>query len=134
MPACIKGFNAFQLRSIRLIEIVMGVAVATQMLLQAVLERHNVSIAVHYGMGTLAVVPVIATMVLIARYLSGEKDEYLRHLVVQSILWGFGLALIVDIFLSFVDHHFFIPIGNINMDVFILTSSIMLEFKIRRNQ
>jgi len=134
MLTCIKGFNAFQLRSIRLIEIVMGLTVATQIILQAILERHNVSIVAHYGMGVLAVVPVIATMILIARYLSGEKDEYLRNLVVQSILWGFGLALIVDIFLSFVDHHFFIPIGNINMDVFILTSSITLEFKIRRNQ
>ena len=134
MLACIKGFNAFQLRSIRLIEIVMGLAVATQILLQAVLERHNVSIATHYGMGALAVIPVLAVMILIARYLSGEKDEYLRYLVVQSILWGFGLALIVDIFLSFVDHHFFIPIGNINMDVFIFTTSIALEFKIRRNQ
>jgi len=134
MHTCIKGFNAFQLRSIRLIEIVMGLTVATQIILQAILERHNVSIAAHYGMGALAVVPVIASMILIARYLSGEKDEYLRNLVVQSILWGFGLALIVDIFLSFVDHHFFLPIGNINMDVFILTSSITLEFKIQRNQ
>jgi hypothetical protein len=134
MNACIKGFNAFQLRSIRLIEIVMGLTVATQIILQAILERHNVSIAAHYGMGALAVVPVIVTMILIARYLSDEKDEYLRNLVVQSILWGFGLALIVDIFLSFVDHRSFIPIGNINMDVFILTSSIVLEFSIRRNQ
>jgi hypothetical protein len=136
MHACIRGFNAFQLRSIRLIEIVMGVAVATQIILQAILERHNVSIVTHYGMGVLAVFPVIAAMILIARYLSGEKDEYLRNLVVQSILWGFGLALIVDIFLSFVDHHPlpYLPIGNINMDVFILTSSITLEFKIWRNQ
>jgi hypothetical protein len=134
MHTCIKGFNAYQRRSIRWIEIVMGVAVATQIVLQAILERRNVSIATHYGMGALAVVPVIAAMMLIARYLGGERDEYLRNLVVQSILWGFGLALIVDIFLSFVDHHFFIPIGNINMDVFILTSSIVLEFNIRRNQ
>ena len=33
---------------------------------------------------------------MIARYLNGEKDEYLRSLVVKSTLWGLGLVMVVD--------------------------------------
>jgi hypothetical protein len=75
-------------------------------------------------------------MILIARYLSGEKDEYLRNLVVQSILWGFGVALVADTFFGYIIElrSTLIPFGSISMDIFVVTAMITLEIKLWRNQ
>jgi hypothetical protein len=79
--------------------------------------------------------PIIPTIFLIARYLRGEKDEYMRNLVVESMLWGLGIVLMADTFFSYIGPlTFFVGIGNISLDIFVLTASTALEIKLRRNQ
>jgi hypothetical protein len=135
MRFCRKQLSAYQRRSLRTIEIMMGIAIALDILLQAILEKHNLSIPWRYGMATLSIAPVIATILLVARYLRGEKDEYMRNLVVESILWGLSAVLVSDSFFSYVRPYvFLIPIGNLSLDVFVITTSFTLETKLWRNQ
>jgi hypothetical protein len=128
--------NAFQRHSKRLIGIMMGICLALSLVLQAVVHRYNLSTVTHYGIAVISVAPIIMTMILIGRYLSGEKDEYLRNLVVQSILWGFGVALVADTFFGYIIElrSTLIPFGSISMDIFVVTAMITLEIKLWRNQ
>jgi hypothetical protein len=135
MGICRKELSTYQRRSLRTIETMMGICIAVSILLLAILERHNLSMPFRYGIALLAIAPIIPTIFLIARYLRGEKDEYMRNLVVESMLWGLSCVLIVDTFVSYIGPlSFFVGIGNISLDVFVLTASAALEFKLRRNQ
>ena len=135
MPYCRRHLSAYQRRSLRTIETMMGICIAVSIILQAILERHNLSISTRYGIAVLSIVPVIATILLIARYLRGEIDEYMRNLVVQSMLWGLGLVLVADTFFSYVEPYtLLIPYGNISLDIFVLSASITLEIKLWRSR
>jgi len=135
MRSCRMHLSGYQRRSMRTIEILMGICIALSILLQAILERHSLSMVTRYGIAVLSIAPVIATITVVARYLRGEKDEYLRNLVVESMLWGLGFVLVADTFFSYVQpYSSLIPFGNISLDVFIVTASITLEVKLWRNR
>ena len=135
MRFCRRQLSVYQRRSMRIIEIMMGISIAVSILLQAVLDRHNLTQGLRFGLATLSVAPVITTIFLVARYLHGEKDEYLRNLVVESLLWGLGLVLMADTFLSYLQPYYpLVPIGNISLDLFVLTASAALEIKLWCNQ
>jgi hypothetical protein len=135
MRFCRRQLSAYQRRSMRAIETMMGITIAVSILLQAILVKHNLSIAVRYGLALLAIAPVVATIVLVARYLRRENDEYMRNLVVESMLWGLGFVLVADSFFNFVrPYSFLIPYGNLSLDIFVITTSYTLEWKLWRNQ
>jgi hypothetical protein len=135
MGICRKELSTYQRRSLRTIETMMGICIAVSILLLAILERHNLSMPLRYGIAFLAIAPIIPTIFLIARYLRGEKDEYMSNLVVESMLWGLSFVLIADTFLSYIGPpSFFVGIGNISLDIFVLTASAAMEIKLRRNQ
>ena len=93
------------------------------------------SLVTRFGIALLSIAPVIATILLLARYLRGEKDAYVRNLVVESMLWGLGAVLIAHTFFSyFQPDGSLIPIGNISPDIFVLAVSAKLEVKLWRNQ
>jgi hypothetical protein len=132
-----KLLSIYQRRSLRTIETMMGICIAINIILEALLERHHLSLSIpaRYGMAILSIAPIIPTIFLIARYLRGEKDEYMRNLVVESMLWGLGIVLMADTFFSYIGPlTFFVGIGNISLDIFVLTASTALEIKLRRNQ
>jgi hypothetical protein len=117
------------------IEIRMGICIALSILLQAVIERQSLNLVTRFGIALLSIAPVIATILLVARYPRGEKDEYVRNLVVESMLWGLGAVLIADTSFSYVQPDgSLIPIGNISPDIFVLAVSAKLEVKLWRNQ
>ncbi|WP_263352578.1 hypothetical protein [Acidicapsa acidisoli] len=135
MQLCRRNLSTYQRRSMRTIEILMGLCIALSIVLQAILERHNLSMVTRYGIAVLSIAPVIATIIVVARYLRGENDEYLRNLVVESMLWGLGIVLVADTFFSYVQpYSSLIPFGNISLDIFIVTSSITLEVKLWGNR
>jgi hypothetical protein len=135
MRFCGRQLSAYQQRSLRTIGFMMGICIALSIILQAILARHSLSISLRYGMALLAIAPVIPTIFLIARYLRGEKDEYMRNLVVESMLWGLGLVLVADTFFSYVEPLSSLGlIGSISLDVFVVVAATALEIKLWRNQ
>ncbi len=135
MHFCRRQLSTYQQRSMRTIEILMGICIAISILFQAILERYNLSMAMRYGIAVLSIAPVIATILVVARYLRGENDEYMRNLVVESMLWGLGIVLVADTFFSYVrPYSSLIPFGNISLDIFVVATSITLEVKLWGNQ
>lgn len=77
MGFCKKQLTTYQQRSLRTIDTMMGICIAVNIILEALLERHHLtlSIPVRYGMAFLSIAPIIPTILLIARYLRGEKTS-----------------------------------------------------------
>jgi hypothetical protein len=135
MTVCRMHLSPYQRRSKRTIEIMMGICIAAGILCQAILERHNPPTAIRYGLALVTIAPILATMYLIAKYLRGEKDEYLRGLVIESMLCGLGAVLVADTFFSFVAPITMpTPIGILSLDLFVLVASGTLERKLWSNQ
>jgi hypothetical protein len=79
-------------------------------------------------------------LVVIARYLTGETDEYLRSLVVRSILWGFGVVMIADTIIGYLIAYqaeeaiHLRSLGVLNLELFIITGAIALRVQLWRNR
>lgn len=132
MKICQRDLSPYQRRSMRTIERLMGISIAVNILLQAILFRHHPGLAIRCGMALLSIAPILITIVRVARYLQGEKDDYLRAIVIDSMLWGLAATLLSDCFLSFIDLHSTItPLaGSLSLDIFILSASLVLERKL----
>jgi hypothetical protein len=135
MLDCNRNFNAFQRRSMQLIGAMLGCSVALGVSFHSV-ERDHFSIATYYGIAALAAVPIIGTMIVIARYLAGEKDEYLRNLVVRAILWGLGMVMVADTFLGYIVEYrsLHLPYLTLNMDIFVVTAILSLRIQLWQNR
>jgi Na+-driven multidrug efflux pump len=136
MRLCNKNLNPFQRRSMQLIGAMMAICGGFTSIFSKI-ERSHFSTATYCLIAALAVTPIIGTMIVIARYLDGEKDEYLRHIVTQSILWGFGLVMVVDTFLGYVIEYQspHIPVLTaLNLEIFLIVSAIALRIQMWRNQ
>ena len=120
-----------QRRSMRMIGAMLGCSVSLGVIFQTI-ERNHFSSATYLGIAALAALPIVGTMIVIARYLGRETDEYLRSLVVNSILWGFGAVMVADTFLGYVlqFHSIRLPIGLISMDLFVVTGMITLRIQL----
>ena len=80
---------------------------------------------------------IVMMMIAIARYLIRETDEYVRNLVIQSILWGFGLVMVADTILGYLIAYQSIHLrsfGVFNMDIFVVTAGIALRIQLWRNR
>jgi hypothetical protein len=84
----------------------------------------------------LPAVPVAAMVVVTGRYLARESDEFIRMVVTQALLWGFGVAMIGDIVFGVVFAGFSaVGITQIyNIDVFVITAIAALAVQLRSAQ
>ena len=60
------------------------------------LAKDSPHLALVYLFAILPAIPVIAIIVTVSRYLVRETDEFIRTLVVQAMLWSFGVIMVVD--------------------------------------
>jgi hypothetical protein len=136
MRNCNRQINAFQRRSMQLIGSMMAVCAALSFGSRTLFDPKHYSPATHFAIEIIATIPIIGTLMVIAHYLTAETDEYLRSLVVRSILWGFGLVMVSDTLLgSLVQYHSMdLPFGLLNMDIFVVTAIISLRIQLWRNQ
>ena len=136
MRVCNRNLTDLQRRSIALTGAMMAVCAGMGGLFSKI-ERSHFSTPTYYGIALVAVMPIIGTMIVIARYIASEKDEYLRHIVVQSILWGLGLVMVIDTFLGYIVEYAspHVPVlTTFNMEIFLITAAIALRIQLWRNQ
>jgi hypothetical protein len=136
MSICNRELNPFQQRHAHLVAAMLGFSVAISSGVPALFGRQELSDLTQLFLGLLAAGPIVGTMIVIARYLRGETDEYLRSLVVRSILWGFGAVMVSDTLIgAIVEYHpHHAPFGLFNMDIFVVTSMIALRIQLWRNR
>jgi hypothetical protein len=99
-------------------------------------EHSTVSKSLVMVLDLLPTIPILAMIVVVSRYLTRETDEFIRLLVMRSLLWGIGTTMVADIVLAAVAHDpralQFAVVYNI--DVFVVTSMIALSVQLRRAQ
>jgi hypothetical protein len=90
--------------------------------------------------GILSAIPTLGVILVVGRYLSKESDEFIRLLVVQSLLWAAAvivvMATIQGVLGEWSIEWRLIPneTATMNFDLFIATSLIALAFQLRRNR
>jgi hypothetical protein len=89
-----------------------------------------------YLLSVLPVVPFLAMMFLIPRYLGQEKDEFVRTLVLRALLYGFAVPMVVDTVVGFSwkAAPFAHAMPMFNVDLFCVTALIALTTQLRSYQ
>jgi hypothetical protein len=84
----------------------------------------------------LSAAQVAGMVYAIGRYLGRETDEFIRAIVVQSMLWAFGIMMVIDIFLGVLLRQSnglrILPI--LNIDIFCVVAPFALRIQLWRNR
>jgi hypothetical protein len=134
-----RNLSSLQRRTVALIGSSFGICAALSLSLHEVPLHHFA--AVTYGViAIIGATPILMTIVVLARYLTHETDEYLRSVVVRSLLWGFGIAMILDTVLGYLiafasmDSIHLRSLGVFNLEIFVITAAIALRIQLWRNR
>lgn len=77
-------------------------------------------------LAVLASFPTIGLIVAAARYLRDETDEFVRNLIIQSMLWGFAVTMvgtaIVSVLLDYHSRSFSVAV--LNTDLFLVGTGL----------
>jgi hypothetical protein len=99
-------------------------------------EHSTVSRPLVMVLDLLPALPISAMILVVSRYLTRETDEFIRLLVMRSLLWGIGTTMVADIVLAavFIDPRALHLAVVYNIDVFTITAMIALSLQLRRAQ
>lgn len=131
-----RNFSPLQRWSMAKFGSLMILAVVTLAVAHEAAEHSSVSKSLVMVLDLLPAVPILAMILVVSRYLTRETDEFIRLLVMRSLLWGIGTTMVADIVLAAVFNdpralHFAVVY---NIDVFTVTAMIALAVQLRRAQ
>jgi len=73
----------------------MAVYVAAIFTVSWVFNRYEPTGPIAWGLALLPALPLLAIIAIMGVYLSEEGDEFIRKILVESMLWGVGLTLAI---------------------------------------
>lgn len=90
---------------------------AVAMTFYLILTFGTVTVFVHYHptgwliypLAVLPALPIIAMLAVVALYLKEEKDEVVRTMFVETLLWGIGATLTVTTIWGFLENFTHVP-------------------------
>ena len=71
----------------------MGFYIVALVSVVLVFRHHHPTGFIAYLLAILPAIPIIGVIAIVGLYLSEEKDEFQRALLVQSMVWGIGATL-----------------------------------------
>jgi hypothetical protein len=77
--------------------------VAFLFLAQWIFHHHHPTGLLAYLLAILPALPIIGSLAIVGLYIAEESDEFLRSILVESMLWGLGGALSVGTVWGFVE-------------------------------
>jgi hypothetical protein len=136
MSVCSRSLSPLQRRSIQLFGANLALTATLTLAASEFYKQTHPAIVLVYLLAALLTIPVIGVIVVVGRYLRRESDEFIRMMVVQSLLWGLGVTFAMDTFLgglfAFPEIYRLIPI--LNLDLFCVTCGFALRIQLWRNQ
>ncbi len=95
MAWCNRQMTVLQRRSVQKLGGVMGVTAGLSLLGRDWFTvGHTAAWAV--VVSALSVLPVLAAVAIVGRYLAAEPDEFIRALVTRALLWGVAVTMVGD--------------------------------------
>ena len=132
---CSRQMSPLQRRSIRIFAGCLLLMVFIE-LIWLEFARHNPSIVVISVFAILPAIVIAAMIAAVGRYLALENDEFVRALVVSSILWSFGVIMVADTMLGVVLRNSpgmrIMPM--LNIDLFCTVTPLALRIQLWRNR
>ena len=137
MQLCNKHLTPIQRRSMQMFGGNLTLIVALTTAARVMHEQGRAIGPLYTVLAVLPVLPVIAILAIVGRYLARETDEFIRMIVMQSLLWGFGITMVADTLLGGLfpsDSHLGSLLPILNIDLFCVSAMVAQRVQLWRNQ
>ncbi len=131
-----KNLSKLQRRSLQNFSGCIGLVVALTLVRWDTGSEHLPQ-AVIYLMALSPAIPVALILVVAGRYIANETDDFIRLIVMQSLLWAFAVTLIVDIGMGSLSQY--MPsmgrlLALVSIDLFCIVAMIAFRVQLWRNR
>jgi hypothetical protein len=133
---CNKELSPLQRRTMQLFGANLGFTAVLSLATHDLVKDMHPSALFIYLTALLPTIPVVGIVVVVSRYLARETDDFIRMLVVQSLLWGLGITFVLDTYLGGLFSHpqIFRLIPILNIDLFCVSVGIAVRIQLWRNR
>jgi hypothetical protein len=131
-----RNFSPLQRRSLAKFGSLMLLAVVMLAVAHESADHSTVAKSLVMVLYLLPAFPIMLMVRVVSQYLTRETDEFIRLLVMRSLLWGIGTTMVADTLLAavFSDPRALRLAVVFNIDVFTVTAMIALSLQLRRAQ
>jgi hypothetical protein len=133
---CQNKMSPHQRRYLRIFGATLAITAFAEMLMRDAVKNNHLSRPVLYALALLSAIPVIGIIVTIGKYLATEKDEFIRNMVTQALLWGLGVMMVVESIYAFLAVYAWAarPLLIMNIDIFFVAAAIAFRILMWRHQ
>jgi hypothetical protein len=131
-----ENLSKFQRRSVQLFCSSIVLTAFLTMMVRSWFKDYHPTGAFAWLLAIVPALPFLGTIAIISRYITGEKDEFIRALVLLALLQGAVIALIITVVYSFLQNFLDIkgPPAMFYVDIFLIVSLFALRYHLRRSQ
>ncbi len=131
-----ENLSKFQRRSVQLFCSSIVLTAFLTMMVRSWFKDYHPTGAFAWLLAIVPALPFLGTIAIISRYITGEKDEFIRALVLLALLQGAVITLIITVVYSFLQNFLDIkgPPAMFYVDIFLIVSLFALRYHLRRSQ
>jgi hypothetical protein len=131
-----KNLSQFQRRSVQLFGSSIILTAFLTMMVRTWFKDYHPTGPFAWLLAIVPALPFVGTIGILFRYLSQEKDEFIRAQVLLALLQGGLLTLVVTVVYSFLQNFLNIaaPPAMFYVDIFLVISMFALRFHLRSSQ
>jgi hypothetical protein len=131
-----ENLSKFQRRSVQLFSSSIILTAFLTMIVRSWFKDYHPSGPFAWLLAIVPALPFLGTIAIISRYITGEKDEFIRAQVLLALLQGAIITLIITVVYSFLQNFLDIkgPPAMFYVDIFLIVSLFALRYHLRRSQ
>jgi hypothetical protein len=133
---CQNKMSPHQRRYLRTFGATLAITAFAEMMMRDAVKNSHLSRPVLYALALLSAVPVVGIIVTIGKYLATEKDEFIRNMVTQALLWGLGVMMVVESIYAFLAVYAWAvpPLLFMDIDIFFVAAGVAFRILMWRHQ
>lgn len=132
-----RNLTPLQRRSVTWVGACTGMLVLIFLLKREFIDRSAAPESLLYVFAVLPALPIGLMMIIAGRYIARETDEFIRMVVMQGLLWSFGVTLVTVIVMGGLSSYVpqlgrLLPLAGI--DLFVIVAAVAIRMQLRRVQ
>lgn len=137
MLLCKRGFSRLQRRTTGLLSGCISLLVLISVLKRELIDESVATDTWRYVFAVLPAIPIGLMMIVAGRYIARETDEFVRMVVMQALLWSFGVTLVTLVVLGGLSAYMpqlgqLLPLAGI--DLFVVVAAVAIRIQLRSVQ